>query len=507
MIMSDRIRKMLLSLALLAGVLAQPLVVLAQDGSATSREAATSDDVEANAFEPLQTEFANLWESFRAIGGWEEKDRDLIVSLRDRIAAFRSDHPDHAAAIATELTLSDWLKDSDRVVELFQELTELEPDNLEMLLERANHLRRLGRYDAAITVLRSKPFDYDEMPLAGVTLAEALAAESRFEEACETLAKVSDEAINASPAAFVIRPLKTQLQQLCPSYVELWKAEQALREQEANASGEALLPQVLIITAKGNVIVELFEDQAPNHVANFISLVEKGFYDGTKFHRVEPGLIQGGDPNTKEGATGAAGQGGPGYRINAEHTRADHRKHFSGTLAMARSTDPNSAGSQFYICKSPAPQRNANYTVFGRVIEGLEIVRRIEKNDEIVSATVLRKRDHAYEPVTTPDPVAPAAGATPPAAGATPPVTGSTPPPSPPPAQADEPAPPADDPPADDPPADDPPADDPAGDDPAADDPAGDDPAADDEKPDEPSEAPPSRTPDVQPRDNPGRSS
>ena len=476
MTMSVRIERVSLILLVLSALLPRSLSVNAQDATAPSGNTTTSDDAASKAFEPLQTEFANLWESFRALGGWSENDRDLIVSLRDRVAAFRADHPKDAAALATELTLSEWLKETGRVEQLFQELTELEPDNLQLLLERANYLRRLGRYDAAITVLRSKPFDYEKMPLAGLSLAEALAAENRFEEACEVLPKVTEDAINASSAAFILRPLRTQLQQLCPAYIDLWKAEQALREQEANASGDAILPRVLIITTKGNVIVELFEDQAPNHVANFISLVEKGFYDGTKFHRVEQGLVQGGDPNTREGATGVAGQGGPGYRINAEHTRADRRNHFSGTLAMARSADPNSAGSQFYICKTPAPQWNGNYTVFGRVIEGLDIVRSIEKDNEIVSATVLRKRDHAYEPVTTPDPT------TPPAAGAAPSSTTPDPRLTPIPGAATPPPPPA----GNEPPGDE------AGDDPAA------DPAAD-----PPGDAPPSETPGDQPDDQP----
>ena len=132
--------------------------------------------------------------------------------------------------------------------------------------------------------------------------------------------------------------------------------------------------------AKGGTIsFELYSDVAPNTVANFEKLANTGFYNGLTFHRVEPGfVVQGGDPN-------GDGTGGPGYKIKAEF---NSRKHLTGTLAMARANQPDSAGSQFYICLAPAPFLDGNYTVFGQVTQGMELVQGIRKGDKMTSVKV-----------------------------------------------------------------------------------------------------------------------
>ncbi len=131
-------------------------------------------------------------------------------------------------------------------------------------------------------------------------------------------------------------------------------------------------PIAVIITDKGTIKFKFFEKDAPNTVKNFIKLAEKGFYNGLTFHRVEPGfVIQGGDPNGN-------GTGGPGYTIKAEFNK---RPHLDGTVAMARAAHPDSAGSQFYICLGPQPFLDGKYTVFGQVIEGLDVVHKIEVGD------------------------------------------------------------------------------------------------------------------------------
>ncbi len=141
----------------------------------------------------------------------------------------------------------------------------------------------------------------------------------------------------------------------------------------------------VIETAKGTIKFEFYTEDAPNHVAAFIELAKKGFYDDTTFHRVEPGfVIQGGDPNTRTGE-GPAGTGGPGYTLASEF---NSRQHLDGTVAMARSQDPNSAGSQFYICLGPQPFLDGQYTVFGQVTEGLDIVHSITAGDVMTSVTV-----------------------------------------------------------------------------------------------------------------------
>ena len=134
-------------------------------------------------------------------------------------------------------------------------------------------------------------------------------------------------------------------------------------------------PIVTIEMENGDVIkAELFPEVAPNSVNNFISLIQKGFYDGVIFHRVIPGfMIQGGDPQ-------GTGTGGPGYSIRGEFSSnrfLNELKHTRGVLSMARTMDPNSAGSQFFIMHEDAPHLDGQYAAFGKVIEGMEAVDKI----------------------------------------------------------------------------------------------------------------------------------
>ena len=126
-----------------------------------------------------------------------------------------------------------------------------------------------------------------------------------------------------------------------------------------------------IETRFGNIELKFYPDVAPNHVKNFIELAQKGFYDGTTFHRVIPGfMIQGGDPNTRSEDRSMWGLGGPGYKLKAEFNTRPHKR---GSVSMARSTDPNSAGSQFFVCVAPAPHLDKQYTNFGTVIYGMNV--------------------------------------------------------------------------------------------------------------------------------------
>jgi peptidyl-prolyl cis-trans isomerase B (cyclophilin B) len=141
----------------------------------------------------------------------------------------------------------------------------------------------------------------------------------------------------------------------------------------------------VIQTAKGEIRIRFFPKDAPNHVASFIELAESGFYDGTTFHRVEPGFVaQGGDPYSKTGE-GPVGTGGPGWRLKAEFNR---RPHLEGTVAMARAQDPDSAGSQFYICLAPAPFLDGKYTVFGEVVDGMDVVKQLQPGDVMTSVRI-----------------------------------------------------------------------------------------------------------------------
>ncbi len=130
-----------------------------------------------------------------------------------------------------------------------------------------------------------------------------------------------------------------------------------------------------IQTNHGKIVVKFFADVAPGHVENFTKLASEGYYDGVLFHRVIPGfMIQGGDPNTKTGSRDTHGTGGPGYSIRAEFNDI---KHTPGILSMARTSDPHSAGSQFFVMHKAYPSLDGQYTVFGQVVEGMDVVETI----------------------------------------------------------------------------------------------------------------------------------
>jgi cyclophilin family peptidyl-prolyl cis-trans isomerase len=144
-------------------------------------------------------------------------------------------------------------------------------------------------------------------------------------------------------------------------------------------AAEAKTARARITTAKGDIVFTFYPDDAPLHSAAFIKLARAGFYDGLTFHRYEPGfVIQGGDPSGN-------GTGGPGYNLEAEFSE---HPHIQGTVAMARSSNPNSAGSQFYICLGAAPFLNRQYTVFGHVVEGQNVVDQIRAGDAMTKVTI-----------------------------------------------------------------------------------------------------------------------
>ncbi len=151
----------------------------------------------------------------------------------------------------------------------------------------------------------------------------------------------------------------------------------------APQAGDEGIPEgnhISIETENGKILIELYPDSAPNTVANFKALVANTYYDGLEFHRVIPGFMaQGGCPDGN-------GMGGPGYQVKAEF---NERKHERGTVAMARSQDPDSAGSQFYICFGPQPHLDGQYTIFGQVTEGMEIVDQIKQEDVMIKVSVL----------------------------------------------------------------------------------------------------------------------
>ncbi len=154
------------------------------------------------------------------------------------------------------------------------------------------------------------------------------------------------------------------------------------------------IPGVVLETDLGNILIAFEPEAAPMTVENFKSLVGKGFYDGTYFHRVIPGfMIQGGDPNTRDTNRANDGTGGPGYSIKAEFSA---KPHVRGTVSMARSQNPDSAGSQFFICVATTSHLDGQYTVFGRVLEGMDVADKIvntprDGRDNPITSVYIRK--------------------------------------------------------------------------------------------------------------------
>ena len=155
----------------------------------------------------------------------------------------------------------------------------------------------------------------------------------------------------------------------------------ALPAIPGGAEGQQRMHPVAVITMEkgGEIRIEFYPEDAPKTVESFVTLTKKGFYDGLKFHRIVPGFVaQGGDPK-------GDGTGGPGYTLKAEFNK---RKHVRGTVAMARSQHPDSAGSQFYVSFAPAPHLDNDYTVFGQVTSGMDVVDSLQQGDKIRSARI-----------------------------------------------------------------------------------------------------------------------
>src|SRR5213592_1559442 len=152
----------------------------------------------------------------------------------------------------------------------------------------------------------------------------------------------------------------------------LFAAEENQENPPMNASNEV----AIIKTSEGDMVVQFWNDAAPNTVKNFKKLARSGFYDGTIFHRIVKGfMIQGGDPNSKDPAKESSyGEGGPGYKVKAEFNDRSHQR---GVISMARGPSPDSAGSQFFICLAPVRRLDHQYTTFGKLIRGVDVLEKI----------------------------------------------------------------------------------------------------------------------------------
>jgi cyclophilin family peptidyl-prolyl cis-trans isomerase len=238
-------------------------------------------------------------------------------------------------------------------------------------------------------------------------LAKQYLAKANESGGLEELGKLAQKDDNELPDAGLMKMaahLVSSLASVYDQYADLWAKESAIRTEEAKADD---LPRVKFTTSKGEITIELFENQAPQSVANFLSLVKQGFYDGSPFHRVLPEFMAQG------GAKDDQGQGGPGYTIRCECYRPDYRRHFRGTLSMAHA-GRDTGNSQFFLTFVPTPHLNGRHTAFGRVIEGIEVLGDLQHRspqhqdnmppaDKILKAEVIRDRGHEYSFDKLPD--------------------------------------------------------------------------------------------------------
>jgi len=184
--------------------------------------------------------------------------------------------------------------------------------------------------------------------------------------------------VRSSPIAVVLSTLVVVLGLLPAAPMRPAGAQQPTQPSQ----GAKKVKQSAVITMEkgGEIKIDFFPDDAPKTVENFVTLAKKGFYDGVTFHRVEPGfVVQGGDPK-------GTGSGGPGYKIKAEFNK---QQHVRGAVAMARTQDPDSAGSQFYIVLAPAHFLDGKYTVFGTVTSGMDVVDTIKVGDKMKSVKIV----------------------------------------------------------------------------------------------------------------------
>ena len=349
----------------------------------------------------------------------------LIVCLCVASAAVAAEPASGAADFAA--INQQWTAALQQIGELKQKYAAAPADQRPAIIEQFNatvaKLRELApaRRDAAVAAYKAAPNANAEVTATVVEVLDGEIAQDHYDEAAAIAAlliehKHADPAVHdlAGRAAFArnefdaaerhwqaaaaANALSEQSQRyvgLIGDYKKWWAEETAKRTAEAATND---LPRVKLTTSKGEITIELFENEAPNTVANFIELVEKSFYDGTVFHRVIPGFMaQGGDPT-------GTGRGGPGHAIACECHQPNFRRHFRGTLSMAHA-GRDTGGSQFFLTFLPTPHLDGKHTAFGRVIEGLDVLAKLQRlnpgdpiePDKIVKAEVLRKREHKYE--------------------------------------------------------------------------------------------------------------
>ena len=368
--------------------------MVAQDEAAPATKSEAPTETAAETPKDPQAAWTKLLQRRRAIYG------ELLKLQKEFAATAGADDKRRIRDTYTDLITEFDIEIYPEMLELAPGIYESNADDLdagEIVMKKAFNANDFDRSaEIASKLITAGRETRDVLGMAGVSQF----ALHNFDEAHAILSKAKEQnRLNPQFDSYV---------DASQEYIGFWKTEQEIRAKEAVLEGDQALPRAEFDTNRGKIVFELFENEAPNSVANFISLIEGGKYDGVKFHRViNAFMAQGGDPNTLDDDPANDGLGGPGYTIKCECYEENARKHFRGSLSMAHA-GPDTGGSQFFITHLPTswlnprlePQKGG-HTVFGRVIEGMDVAASLKKDDTIQKATVLRTRPHEYKPEVT----------------------------------------------------------------------------------------------------------
>jgi len=386
----------LLSLAASTPMLAQGVPPAPQSPAPTGAPLPPPLSVNEQRFRELQTRIAQtggMTATIRTDAGAlaASIDKDLVAATTDRDQMLR--------LLPARAQLAIWTGDSAAMDASFERLMGMTTAPDAVAIAWGRELVADGRPERAVELLQSRECATDAARIdAKIVLSEALIAINRFEPA--------QAALNSAPAK---GRTPKQMDQIAANTRRVMKARELFNKELHLLTKDQVRgnnPRVELTTTRGSIIVELFQDEAPNTVGNFIEHVEAGTYNGTAFHRIVRGFgVQTGDPRTAPGASDATANGG--WNIPDETNNPARRSVLPGRLVVARQAAgdsrvkpaANSGGCQFMIMTGPAESLDGFYTVFGRVVDGLELVRTLREEDQIVQATVLSKRDTEYKGV------------------------------------------------------------------------------------------------------------
>ena len=358
-----------------------------QGGAAAAPEAVVSPGAAAAEFEKILTEWKSLLAQF---GDLQVKYRNATEEEKSEIKKQWKQLVDKGDVMEPKLLAA--------AEKAFVEAPNANKDVSDLLLQVCVHYVGSDDYENAYrlgkVLVDHQCQDKRTCNLAGL----AALAVGNLDDAAACLKLAKENNVAGAVGIDLLDDLAARFQADPAAYKQDWDKEQQIRAAEAKADD---LPRVLMKTNKGDIEIELLENEAPIAVGNFVSLVEKGFYNGLTFHRVLPGFMaQGGDPSGN-------GSGGPGYTIPCEAQQPNHRLHFRGTLSMAHA-GRDTGGSQFFLTFLPTKHLDGVHTVFGRVVKGFDVLAKLQRRDpddasapnpdKIVEAKVLRKRAHEYKP-------------------------------------------------------------------------------------------------------------